>query len=60
MDTFSRLVRQCAWCGIYLGLSEPVPAGQTGITHGICKPCAYKLAGKELEQCDDPTPSMNT
>jgi hypothetical protein len=45
MNRFSRLVIVCAWHKPYpiiLGLSDPTPPGQTGLTHGICPQCQHQ------------------
>ena len=36
---FSRLILVCMVCKQLLGTSVETPAGQTGITHGLCEPC---------------------
>jgi hypothetical protein len=35
------MLRRCAWCGLVLGLSEPIDEG--GVTHGMCLPCAERM-----------------
>lgn len=30
-------LRECAWCGAYLGEAPDLPAGH--VTHGICQAC---------------------
>jgi hypothetical protein len=41
MNRFSRLLRRCGWCGLFLGVSDPTPPGQTGETTGICAQCQH-------------------
>jgi hypothetical protein len=43
------MVRQCAWCLRFLGLTEPYT--DTRITHAICDKCMEKVR-KDMEKKD--------
>lgn len=34
-------LRECAWCGAYLGEAPDLPAGH--VTHGICEGCHGRM-----------------
>lgn len=48
------MLRQCAWCLVMLGESEPLH--DTSVTHGICQKCAKKM--KEEIQAMEQKQSM--
>jgi len=33
----------CAWCGIEIGPTGTIPAGDGKVSHGICLPCANRI-----------------
>ena len=35
------MIRQCAWCGCWLG--ETPPLHDQSVTHGLCLPCCKEL-----------------
>jgi hypothetical protein len=43
----------CAWCDQDIPQTKPAAAPLTATSHGICKPCALRHFGFELETMAD-------
>jgi len=52
---FCRQFNLCAWCQQFLGLSDPLPVGQAGVSHGMCAVCLKRHVPVRENQREEET-----